>query len=69
MEPDAVPFEAQIEVTEPMGMETFVYFTLGDVQVCGRVNPNAGAREGAPMRLAADLGNMHLIDEATGRVV
>ncbi len=69
LEPDAAPFEAEIEVTEPMGMETFVYFTLGDVQVCGRVNPNAGAREGTPMRLAADLGNMHLIDEATGRVV
>ena len=68
-EPDSAPFEAEIEVTEPMGMETLVYFTIGDVQLCGRVNPNAGARVGAPMRLAADLGNMHLIDEATGRVV
>ncbi len=69
MEADSAPFEAQIEVTEPMGMETFVYFSIGDTQVCGRVNPNAGAREGAPMRLAAELGNMHLIDQETGRVV
>ncbi len=69
MGPDAASFEAGIEVTEPMGMETLVYFTIGDSQVCGRVNPNAGAREGAPMRLAADLANMHLIDGATGRVV
>jgi multiple sugar transport system ATP-binding protein len=37
--------------------------------VCGRVNPNAGAREGAPLRLAADLNNMHLIVDATGQVV
>src|SRR5690606_14943410 len=69
MEPDTVPFAAQIEVTEPMGMETLVYFSINGTQVCGRVNPNAGAREGAPMRLAANLGNMHLIDEETGRVV
>jgi multiple sugar transport system ATP-binding protein len=69
MEPHVVPFEAQIEVTEPMGMETLVYFSINGTQVCGRVNPNANAREGAPMRLAADLGNMHLIDDETGRVV
>jgi multiple sugar transport system ATP-binding protein len=52
-----------------MGMETLVYFPLNGTQVCGRVNPNAGAKDGAPLRLAADLNNMHLIDEATGRVI
>ena len=35
-------------------------------EVCGRVSPNAGAREGAPMKLAAHLDNMHLIDERPG---
>jgi len=37
--------------------------------VCGRVNPNAGARDGAALRLAANLNNMHLIDDATGKVI
>jgi multiple sugar transport system ATP-binding protein len=69
MEAGAVPFEAKLDVTEPMGMETLVYFGLNGTQVCGRVNPNAGARDGAPLRLAADLNNMHLIDETTGRVI
>ena len=69
MEPGAIPFDAQLEVTEPMGMETLVYFPVNGTQVCGRVNPNAGARDGAPLRLAADLNNMHLIDEASGRVI
>ena len=67
--PGEVPFEARLDVTEPMGMETFVYFPLNGTQVCGRVNPNAGAKDGAPLQLAADLNNMHLIDEATGRVI
>jgi multiple sugar transport system ATP-binding protein len=69
LEPGAVPFEATLEVTEPMGMETLVYFTMNGTQVCGRVNPNAGARDGTPFRLAADLNHVHLIDEATGRVI
>jgi multiple sugar transport system ATP-binding protein len=69
MEPGAVPFDAKLDVTEPMGMETLVYFPLNGTQVCGRVNPNAGAIDGGPLRLAADLNNMHLIDEATGNVI
>ena len=69
MEPGKVPFDAQLEVTEPMGMETLVYFPINGTQVCGRVNPNAGARDGGMLQLAADLNNMHLIDDATGRVI
>jgi multiple sugar transport system ATP-binding protein len=69
IQPGEVPFEAHLDVTEPMGMETLVYFPLNGTQVCGRVNPNAGAQDGAPLRLAADLNNMHLIDDATGRVI
>jgi multiple sugar transport system ATP-binding protein len=69
VEPGIVPFTAQIDVTEPMGMETLVYFKLAGKDMCGRVNPKAGAKEGAPMQLSADLNNMHLIDEATGLIV
>jgi multiple sugar transport system ATP-binding protein len=69
LEPGEVPFEAKLDVTEPMGMETLVYFPVNGTQVCGRVNPNAGARDGAPLRLAANLNNMHLIDEASGQVI
>jgi len=63
------PFQAVADVTEPMGMETLVYFTLDGTQVCARVNPNAGAREGAPLRMAVDLNNMHLLNEGTGVVL
>src|SRR5262245_36709576 len=69
LEPGAVPFEARLDVTEPMGMETLVYFGVNGTQVCGRVNPNSRAQEGGPLPLAADLNNMHLIDAATGRVI
>jgi len=38
--------DAVLEVTEPLGMETLVFFRIKGVDVCGRVSPNAGAREG-----------------------
>ena len=69
MDPGLVPFDAKLDVTEPMGMETFVYFALSGAQVCGRVNPACGAADGKPLRMAADLNNMHLIDQASGRVL
>jgi multiple sugar transport system ATP-binding protein len=63
------PFETVLDVTEPMGMETLVYFTLEGTYICGRVNPSAGARDGAPLRMAVDLNNMHLLNEGTGVVL
>ncbi|QIO33963.1 ABC transporter ATP-binding protein [Bradyrhizobium sp. 1(2017)] len=69
LEPGVETFETVLDVTEPMGMETLVYFGLDGTPVCGRVNPNAGAKDGAPMRLAMDLNNMHLLNEATGVVL
>ncbi|WP_027536137.1 ABC transporter ATP-binding protein [Bradyrhizobium sp. WSM3983] len=67
--PGVETFDTVLDVTEPMGMETLVYFGLEDTPVCGRVDPNAGARDGAPMRLAMDLNNMHLLNEETGVVL
>jgi multiple sugar transport system ATP-binding protein len=68
-EPGIATFETVLDVTEPMGMETLVYFTLEGSQICGRVSPGAGASDGAPMRLAVDLNNMHLLNEGTGVVL
>ena len=68
-EPGVENFDTVLDVTEPMGMETLIYFMLDGVEVCGRVNPNAGARDGGPLRLAVDLNNMHLLNEGTGVVL
>jgi multiple sugar transport system ATP-binding protein len=63
------PFDATPDVIEPMGMETFVYFPLAGVQLCGRINPAIDAQAGVPLRLAVDLNHMHLLNEATGAVL
>src|ERR1700738_554235 len=69
VEPNQHDFDMVIEVVEPMGMETLGYFTVDGVEICGRVNPNAGATADKSMKLRADLSNMHLIDDTTGKVL
>jgi len=56
-------------VPEPMASQTLMHFMIEGTEICGRVNPNAGAQAGRPMKLAADLANMHLIDDASGKVL
>ncbi|MDP1837865.1 MAG: sugar ABC transporter ATP-binding protein, partial [Reyranella sp.] len=68
-EPNQHDFDMVIDVVEPMGMETMVYLTIGAAEICGRVNPNAGAVATQSMKLRADLSNMHLIDDGTGKVL
>ena len=62
-------FEARLDVVEPMGMETMVYFLVDGVEVCGRVDPAAAGTMGEPMRLVADVNQMHLIDPRTELVI
>jgi multiple sugar transport system ATP-binding protein len=67
--PGSAAFEARLDVVEPMGMETMVYFLVDGVEVCGRVDPAAAGSVGEPMRLIADLNHMHLIDPRTETVL
>ena len=62
-------FSMTLDVTEPMGMETMVFFTVNGPEVCARVEPSAAAGPGQPMRLYANLNHMHLIDPATELVL
>jgi multiple sugar transport system ATP-binding protein len=62
-------FDAGIEVVEPMGNETMVFFSIGTAEVCARIDPNAGAKVGSAMKLAAHLDHMHLIENSSGRVL
>jgi multiple sugar transport system ATP-binding protein len=62
-------FTALIDVSEPMGMETLVYFQLQGVTVCGKASPDVDAVAGKPMLMSAKLSQMHLIDDETGLVL
>jgi multiple sugar transport system ATP-binding protein len=62
-------FTATLDIVEPMGMETLVYFTIDGQQICGRVDPGSGAQPRESMRLVANMDHMHLIDPSSGAVL
>ena len=66
---DGRDFTVTLDVVEPMGMETMVFFTINGTELCGRVEPSSAADAGAPMRLYANIDHMHLIDPASGVVI
>jgi multiple sugar transport system ATP-binding protein len=69
LRPGQAPFETTIDIVEPVGLETFIYFMLGGTEVCARIPPQPDAVEGKPLTFAADLTQMHIIDPETGLVV
>jgi multiple sugar transport system ATP-binding protein len=66
---DAATFSVTLDVVEPMGMETIVYFTVNGIEVCGRVEPESAGASGSVMILQANIEHIHLIDAGTGAVL
>jgi len=68
-ESNAAAIAATVQVVEPLGAETLIYFTAGGVDGCARLSPDVRVAVGEPIRLAPDMSRMHLIDPETDRVV
>ena len=60
------PFEAILEVSEPMGNEVFLYVGVGADRIVARIEPQPIPEMGATVSLALDLDKLHLFDGATG---
>jgi multiple sugar transport system ATP-binding protein len=62
-------FSVNLDVIEPMGMETMVFFTVQGTEICARVEPSSVPGSSQSMRLYANLNHMHLIDSDTQLVL
>ena len=60
------PFEAILEVSEPMGNEVFLYVGVGADRIVARIEAQPIPEMGATVSLALDLDKLHLFDGATG---
>jgi multiple sugar transport system ATP-binding protein len=65
----ACQFATTLDVVEPLGMETMVFFRIDGQEVCGRVDPGSPPGPGESMRLHANMDHMHLIDPQSGAVL
>jgi ABC-type sugar transport systems, ATPase components len=66
--PDSV-LEATVKVYEMLGAEVFLYFTVDQFDLTVRVNPRTTARPGDTIKLALDLGKIHIFDKETEQVI
>jgi multiple sugar transport system ATP-binding protein len=60
---------ADVDVTELMGNEIFLYLLTGKKQFIARVDPRTHARPGEQIDLVVNMDNMHLFDPQTEKTL
>ncbi len=61
--------DVDIELTEMMGAETYLYFKVNDVQFTARVNARSTTKLGDKIKVALDANKIHLFDKDTEEVI
>ncbi len=61
--------EVRIDVVEPMGSESFIYFSVNAENVVARVPPTTSARVMSAHRLALDMDAAHFFDPQTQQTI
>lgn len=61
--------EADVDVAEMLGAETYLYLTCQGTPITARVSPRSTARPGDTVRLAIDPNKIHLFDTSTEKSI
>ena len=61
--------EADVEVTELMGAETYLYLNCEGNAITARVEPTSTAKSGDKIKIAFDLNKMHVFDKETEKTI
>ena len=61
--------DADVEITELLGAEVYLYLTLAGQQVVARVNPRSTAKTNDRIKVAFDLQKVHVFDKNTEAVI
>ncbi|MBE7051545.1 MAG: sn-glycerol-3-phosphate ABC transporter ATP-binding protein UgpC [Ruminococcaceae bacterium] len=68
LNPDSV-ITADVEVTEMMGAETYLYLKVGDNSFTARVNPRSTAKVDDTIKIGVDMNKIHLFDKETEKAI
>jgi len=60
---------ADVEITEMMGAETYLYLLCEGVSMTARVSPRSTARPGDNIRVALDPNRIHIFDKETEKAI
>jgi multiple sugar transport system ATP-binding protein len=62
-------FDANVEVIEHMGSETYLYLTANDNNFVARVEPTSKAKLDGSVKLAVNMNKMHIFDVETEKTI
>ena len=62
-------FEVDVEVTELMGAEIYLYLAIGETNLIARVSSRSKSRAGDKIKVAFDMSRLHIFDNDTERCV
>ncbi len=66
--PDSI-IPAEVEVTEKMGAETYLYLDVQENKFTARVDPTSVAKPGDSIKIALDMNKIHLFDIDTEQTI
>jgi multiple sugar transport system ATP-binding protein len=66
--PDSI-IEAEVEVTELLGAEVYLYVVSGGQNLTARVNPRSTAKAHDKIKMAMDVNHLHIFDKDTELVI
>ena len=61
--------ETDVDVTELMGAEIYLYLNCAGVNITARVDPSSKAKSGDRIKVAFDLSKIHLFDKETEKTI
>jgi len=66
--PDSL-IKCEVEVTELLGAEVYLYLMCAGQQMTARVNPRSTAKTGDMIQMAVDVQRVHVFDKETEQVI
>ena len=61
--------QAQVEITELMGNEIYIYLNIEGTSAIARVDPSSTAEAGEEIEIAFDVEKIHIFDKETERTI
>jgi multiple sugar transport system ATP-binding protein len=61
--------KANVEVTERLGSETFLYLIINDVNFTARVSPKSKTQPGEDISVVFDMARVHVFDKETEKAI
>lgn len=61
--------KANVDVTELMGAEIYLYVNINGTPITARVEPTSTAKPGDDIEIAFDLSKIHIFDKDTEKTI